>query len=333
MVKESILEVIGDTPLIQLSSLSAEYQFNIYAKLEFCNPGGSIKDRTALNVIQNAMASGKINNKTTIIESSSGNMAVGLAMVCNKLKIRFCAVVDPKTTKTNIEIIKTYGGEIIMVDKADPITGTFLSARLNKVQELLNNNENYFWTNQYNNRDNINAHYYSTMYEIDSELQGKIDYLFIAVSTCGTITGCGEYIKTKNKDTKVIAVDAQGSVIFGNSPSKRLIPGHGAGIVPNNLNKNLIDEKIHITDYECYKGCMKLLSEESIFAGGSSGAIISAVDKYKTFIKKGSNVVVVLADRGERYLDTIYKEGWVDENMYDEVNNISKMKVQVSEVV
>lgn len=313
MIKNSILEIIGNTPLIKLSKLSKKYHFSIYAKYELHNPAGSIKDRTALNIMKNLLSKNLINKTTTIIESSSGNMAVALAMICNNYNLKFIAIVDIKTTKQNIDIIKSYNGEVILIDKEDFKTGTLLSARLNKVSELLSMNEDFFWINQYDNLYNIDAHY-KTMEEIDFALNKKVDYLFSAVSTCGTITGCGNYIKENNRNTKLIAVDAKGSVIFNKKPSKRLIPGHGAGIVPKNLNKELITDIVHISDEDCINGCSELLNYESIFAGGSSGAVVSAIEKYKNNIKENSIVVIILADRGDRYIDTIYNDKWKENN-------------------
>lgn len=296
-------------PLIELKELSKSYTFTIYAKYELNSPAGSIKDRTALHIINDLLRHEIINKNSIIIESSSGNMAVALAMVCKKHQLPFIAVVDSLTLKVNIDIIKVYGGDVIIIDKPDPDSGTLLGARLKKISEMLAKNKNYYWINQYDNQFNIDAHRL-TMQEIANDLGEKIDYLFSAVSTCGTIMGCSHYIHESNLKTKVIAVDAIGSVIFDTLPSKRLIPGHGAGVIPQNLDKTFIDKVVHVSDEDCVHGCLELLEKESIFAGGSSGAVLSAVKKYSHNIEKGATVVVILPDGGHRYIETIYSEVW-----------------------
>lgn len=153
------------------------------------------------------------------------------------------------------------------------------------------------------------------MREIDEALNSKVDYVLCAVSTCGTLRGCSEYLKQQGRDTKIIAVDAEGSVIFGGIPGKRLIPGHGSAIRPAIYREGMADRVVYVNDAECVAGCRFLLKEEAIFAGGSSGGIISALAKIKKDIPENSTVVMILPDQGERYLDTIYNSEWVDENL------------------
>lgn len=156
-----------------------------------------------------------------------------------------------------------------------------------------------------------------TMHEIVMALDQKVDYLFCAASTCGTLRGCAEYVQMNNLHTKVIAVDAVGSVIFGGPATKRLIPGHGAARRPELYTPNLADRSIHVTDLDCIIGCRRLLSKEAIMAGGSSGAVMMALALIKDDIPEGANCVIILPDRGERYLDTIYSDEWVDEHFGD----------------
>src|SRR5690242_3107280 len=225
---ESILSTIGNTPLVRLTRVFPDCPFRLFAKLEGFNPGGSAKDRPALHILQEAMRTGAIKAGTVVIESSSGNLGIGLAQACRYLGLRFICVVDPKTTSQNISILKAYGAEIDMVSEPDPATGEYLQARIDRVQTLLKTVPDSFWTNQYGNVSNAVAHYRTTMHEIATELEGKIDCLFVATSTCGTIRGCAEYVRDHHMDTTIFAVDAHGSVIFGGRPAKRLIPGHGA---------------------------------------------------------------------------------------------------------
>jgi cysteine synthase A len=308
-----ILSIIGNTPLMRLSNVFSGYPFHLYAKLESFNPGGSIKDRAAYNIIQKAMDSGEISSGATIIESSSGNMGIGLAQVCAALGLHLICVVDPKTTRQNIAILKAYGAEIDYVSEPDPVTGEFLRARIDRVQHLLASTPNSFWPDQYSNPNNALAHR-QTMAEIVRELAGEVDYLFCATSTCGTISGCADYIRDAGLSTKIYAVDAFGSVIFGGPSAKRLIPGHGAAIRPKLYQDNMYDKFIHVSDLDCVVGCRRLIQHESLLMGGSSGAVLMAIDSVKDEIPPHSNCVAIFPDRGERYLDTIYSDVWVEEH-------------------
>ena len=279
---DSILNTVGNTPLIHLKQLSALTGIDVYGKLEMANPGGSIKDRTSLSIIEEGIKNGDITPSTTLIESSSGNMAIGLAQVCRYYNIPLIIVVDPKANKHTLKILNAYGVKVDIVEKPND-DGGYLGARLDRVQELVDTLDNAVWTNQYGNRANPKAHYV-TMSEIASSLPDA-DYVFSATSTCGTLMGCASYIEEKNLSTKLIAVDAQGSVIFGNKPKERFM--------------------------ECVTGCKKLLETESILAGGSSGAVTTAFLKRVPELPKNSKCVLILCDRGERYLETIYNEEWV----------------------
>lgn len=309
----NILDVIGHTPMVRLQHLFADCDFLVLAKLEGINPGGSLKDRPALNIVRKALSQGIIKPGSTIIESSSGNMGVGLAQACAFYRLPFICVVDPKTTAQNISILKAYGATVEMVSRPDPVTGEFLPMRIRRVKELIREIPDSYWPNQYANVGNTEAHF-QTMQEIAEALNNKVDHLFCGVSTCGTLSGCSKYIRRHNLKTRVWAVDALGSVLFGGSPGKRLIPGHGAALVPQLYKPHLEDFHVHITDFECIKACRRLVAEEAILAGGSSGATVAALDKVKIDIPRNSTCVLIFADRGERYLDTIYSDTWVEEH-------------------
>lgn len=313
---QGILQTIGRTPLVRLSKVFKEAHFQLYAKLESFNPAGSMKDRPALNIISRGVESGLIGPETVIIESSSGNMGIGLAQVCSYYGLRFICVVDAKITSQNIKMLKAYGAEVDQVMDADPVTGEYLQARINRVKALLGEYEQSFWPNQYANVYNPNAHH-QTMREVVAELGPEIDYIFCAVSTCGTIRGCSEYIREHGLKTRVLAVDAVGSVIWGGPSAKRLIPGHGAAVRPQLYQECLAQECLHMTDLESIIGCRRLAQQEAILAGGSSGAILMAVDRFKDRIEPDAVCVVILPDRGERYLDTIYSDSWIMEHFGD----------------
>ena len=305
---DSILKTVGKTPLIYLKRLSAISGIDVYGKLEMANPAGSIKDRTSLSIIEEGIKNHTITSKTTLIESSSGNMAIGLAQVCGYYNIPLIIVVDPKANNHTLKILKAYGVRVDVVEKPSE-DGGYLGSRLKRVEELLKEIPNSVWTNQYGNNANPMAHHI-TMSEIVEKLP-DVNYVFSATSTCGTLMGCASYIKANHIPTKLIAVDAEGSVIFGKKLKERFIPGHGAGLPSKFLNKKDVDDVVHISDKECVSGCLQLLKTESILAGGSSGAVTTAFLKMAPSLPKKSKCVLILCDRGERYLDTIYNEEWV----------------------
>ncbi len=311
-----ILSTIGNTPLVALTRLFADTPYRVFAKLEGFNPGGSIKDRASYNILRNALERGIIQEGATIIESSSGNMGIGLAMACAVLRLKFICVVDPKTTKQNIEILKAYGAEVDLVSEPDPVTGEYLEARLNRVRVLNRAIRDSFWTDQYSSMFNALAHY-QTMQEIEQALDGAPDFLFLSTSTCGTLRGCADYVREHNLRTRVFAVDAVGSVIFGQASRRRLIPGHGASRRPALFKPDLAERCIHVTDLDCVVGCRRLLKREAILAGGSSGAVIMALEKVGKELPAGATCAAIMADRGERYLDTIFSDTWVSAHFGD----------------
>lgn len=313
VLSDGILKAVGKTPLVRLTRLFPSSEFHLHAKLEMANPGGSGKDRSALGMLLDGCERGEIGPGTTVIESSSGNLGVGLAQACAYLNLRFICVVDARTTANHVAILKAYGAEVEIVTPDDAPDGDLLAARLHRVQQLKQRIGDSYWINQYANPSNPQAQY-EVFREIQESLPGGVDYLFVATSTCGTLRGCREFIRDHWLGTRLIAVDAAGSVIFGDTPKPRLIPGHGASRRPPLYEENLEDEHIHVTDGECIAGCFRLLRREAIFAGGSSGAVVAAIGKMGHRIPRGATVAAILCDRGDRYLDTIYSPHWIGEN-------------------
>ncbi len=303
------MEAVGGTPLVQLSRLFRHAR--VFAKLELLNPGGSAKDRPALRMIQQAWDEGRLVRGSVVIEFSSGNMAISLAMICRQLDMRLICVVDPKTTESNMRILRALGADIELVTEPDAATGEFLPARLSRVAELCAKFPGSFWPNQYANEANYLSHCDTTMAEIVRQLD-RVDGVVCAVSTCGTVRGCAEYVRRHRLTTRVIAVDAEGSAVFGGDRNKRrLFPGIGAGIVPPFCEPQSIDRIIHVSDREMVAGCHALAREEGILAGASSGAVIAAMKRLEPELDTGSVFAVILHDRGERYLDTVYNDEWV----------------------
>lgn len=310
-VLPSVLAAIGETPMVTLSRYLDEGRLTIFAKLEGLNPGGSLKDRPARRILEAALASGRIGADSVVVESSSGNMGIGLAQACRYHGLRFICVVDPKTTAANLEILRVYGAEVDCVAEPDSATGEFLQARLKRVEELVASIPGAFWPNQYANHDNAASHYDTTMDEILRDC-GEVDYLLVATSTCGTLLGCAEHLRDKGYRTKVIAVDAVGSLIFGSEGGKRLLPGMGASLRPPLCAPELVHRVIQVTDLECVAACRRLLWREAILAGASSGGIMAAVERLAETAPVGSTCAVILPDRGERYLGTVFSDAWVE---------------------
>lgn len=313
----AILSTIGHTPVVPLRKLFAGADFAVFAKLEMFNPGGSIKDRPARFIIEKALREGAIGPESVIVESSSGNMGIGLAQVCRYHELRFICVVDVKTTSQNVQVLRAYGAEIECVMAPDPVSGELLQARLLRVQQLVREIPGAVWLNQYVNRGNPDAHYLGTIQELTAQLVAGIDFLFVATSTCGTLTGCATYLRERGLKTRIIAVDSVGSLIFGDVKGPRLVPGLGAAMKPPLLDTTLVDECVHVSDLDCVVGCHRLVAREGILAGGSSGGVVMAVEKLRRRIPAGAVCVVILADRGDRYLDTLYSPSWIQSHFGD----------------
>ena len=296
-------------PLIKFEIEELE-NIQLYSKLEFLNPTGSVKDRAASFILREVLKEKIINQDTMIIESSSGNFGVALAAYCKKKSLRLIVVIDPHISPINEMLIKKFGAEVIKVTIPDS-SGGYLLNRIEKVSELLSEISNSYWVNQYENPLNREAYYSTLGPEICDEVD-KVDYLFLGVSSGGTIAGVSRCVKEKYPKSRVIAVDIEGSVIFGGAPAKRYIPGIGASKVPENLKYAAIDDVVTVSEKETIESCHNLLTNHYVFVGGSSGTVVAAINKYfkNKKVTRLTNVVTIFPDRGERYINTIYNEQW-----------------------
>ena len=326
MILHSILSGIGKTPIVHLSRLFHKSRCEVLAKLELTNPGGSVKDRPARYFIEQGLANGSIRANSHIVESSSGNLAIALAMVCKVHGLRFTAVVDPKISPINLRIIQCYGGNIELVTEKDR-QGGYLETRIERVKHILREQPDAIWTNQYANDLNWQSHYHGEGEEILRDLDNPLDYLILGVSTSGTIHGIARRLREAWPNLKVVAVDALGSVMFGAS-SPRELPGLGASRVPELLKPDEFDQVIHIDDYESAVACRQLVEHEGIFAGGSSGAVIAAIQKISAHLIHPARILTILPDRGERYLDTVYDDEWLARMEDHHLGRKSKLSVE-----
>jgi cysteine synthase A len=309
---EQLRKTLRPTPHVPL----AVEGMHLFAKLEYVNPVGSIKDRPAFWILKRAAERGEICDQTTVIESSSGNFASALAAFTRLVGLRFIPVIDPNISSTYESFLRRVCGKVVKVEGRDD-TGGFLKTRLEMVNHLCATTPNAYWTNQYSNPDAAEAHYKLTAAEICADFE-VLDYVFIGVSTGGTIAGMSRRLKERYPNIRIIAVDTQGSVIFGDAPRKRHIPGVGSSIVPPLVSQALIDDVVLVSERETVAACRELLATHGLFAGGSSGTVYAAVKRYapKMAQRWGSGVkrptvLFVCADRGTPYLDTVFDPTWV----------------------
>lgn len=305
-----IRHLIGNTPLkkLYLNGINAS------TKLEYNNFSGSIKDRAAFNILYEGIKDGILHENSYVVESSSGNFAIALMSMCQKLGLKFTAVVDPNINKGYESLLKL-GCDVQMVNEMD-YTGGYLLNRIERVKQICEKDSRAFWPNQYANPNNYLGYYHSLGNEI-CESFDKLDYIFIAVSSGGTITGTAKRVKEKFPHIKVVAVDIEGSVVFGAAPKKRYVSGLGASKVPAILDRSLIDDVVHVTHMELIRGCRELLKEQSVFAGASSGASYFALKNYKKYDHPAPNALFLCTDKGYTYMDTVYDDMWV--------NNLQKL--------
>lgn len=300
-------KIIGNTPLIKLHNMIKNAE--IYAKMESYNPLGSMKDRAAENIIREAIARGYVDKDTTIIESSSGNFGLALAAICKKYKLHFICVIDQNINVSIEKYLSAFQAEIVKITEPDA-NGGYLINRLKMVKQIVSQSDHIYWINQYENF--LNAQSYYPLADEMLEIIPNPDYIFVPISSGGTITGISARLKRRNAHTKIIAVDSVGSVIFGGPSQKRNLPGLGSSIVPPILKNAFIDDVIIVQETEMIRECRQYLDYNGIMIGGSSGACLCAIKKYfnQKTVAPGTQIITIFADRGERYIDTVYSDGW-----------------------
>lgn len=309
-IHSSLMTCVGNTPLLRLDRCFPDPSREVLAKLEMLNPAGSMKDRPARFIIEHGLSSGLLRPGMRLVESTSGNLGIALATMAKLNGLKFTAVVDPKTTPTNFQLLTTVGADIELVTELDA-NGGYLDSRVRRAQELAASDPDTVWVNQYANELNWRAYHETAGQEILDAIEEPVDYLVAAVSTTGSILGLARRLRSKFPDMQVVAVDALGSVIFGAPPASREIPGYGASRVPELFSPSEIDDVIHVDDASAAQGCRHLVATEGVLGGGSSGAVVAALQELLPRTPVGSRIVTVLPDRGERYLDMVYDDDWV----------------------
>ncbi|CDH26801.1 Pyridoxal-5'-phosphate-dependent protein beta subunit [Xenorhabdus bovienii str. kraussei Becker Underwood] len=281
---------------------------SVYVKMENMNLGGSIKLKTARALIDAAEKKTDLKNSKHVIESSSGNLGIALSIICASRNYKFTCVVDKNTLPHTIKVMKAYGAEVVVIGKPDPEKG-YLGERLNYIRQRLEGSSDLVWTNQYESIENRDAHAELTARELLSDFP-VIDYLFIAAGTTGTLMGCVKTIAKESPATKIIAVDAKGSVIFGTLAAPRHIPGLGASVPPPLFDSKDVFDQVQVSEMDTVQTCRDIAQRFGFLAGGSTGTVLSAIKQYSHHIPAGSIVVMISPDGGERYIDTIYSDEW-----------------------
>ena len=299
-ITNNILETIGRTPLVRLNRIPGLGLAEILAKVESLNPGGSVKDRIALAMIEDAERKGELKADSTIIEPTSGNTGIGLAMVC-AVKGYKCILTMPETMSLErIYILKAYGAEVILTSGGQGMKGA-----IKKAEEIHKKTPRSFMPQQFKHLANPKVHRETTAREILAQTKGSLDAFVAGVGTGGTITGVGEILKKHNAGIKIIAVEPETSaVLSGKEHGAHKIQGIGAGFIPDILNRNVIDEIITVNDRDAYEAAKLLAVKEGIFCGPSSGAALVAALKVAKVLGVGKRVVTVFPDTGERYFST-----------------------------
>lgn len=303
-IYNNICELIGNTPLVRLEKLEKKYKIPniLIAKLEKFNPGGSSKDRIAYEIILDGLKKGKINSKTTLIEATSGNTGIGLAMVCAYFNLKLIIIMSESVTIERIKLLQLYGATVILTKKEDGIEGA-----INKAHELVKTIPNNYFINQFHNNMNPLAHYQTTSKELIQDLEGKIDILVAGMGSGGTITGIAKGLKEFDDNIKIIGVEPSSCPYYSKQLiGKYNIPGIGTTFMPSIVDMSLIDDMMEITDEDAKKYMEILAKEEGILAGYSSGAVLAGTIKYlKTNKISNKIIVMIFHDTGERYLSML----------------------------
>jgi cysteine synthase A len=307
LVAKNVLELICNTPLVKLNKLTTPDMATVYGKLESFSPGYSVKDRIGFSMIQDAEEKGLINKDTVVVEPTSGNTGIALALVCAVKGYRLILTMPETMSMERRQILKRFGAELVLTPGAEGMKGAIAKAK--EIAEQ--NKPNSFMPQQFANPANPKIHRETTAEEIWEALDGKFDAFISGVGTGGTVTGCGEVFKKKNSKIKIIALEPAASpVLAGGAPGKHKIQGLGAGFIPEIVNRNVIDEVIAVADQDAWQTMLQLASKEAILGGISTGAAAWAALKVAKELGPGKTVVAIFPDTGERYLsmDEVFKQ-------------------------
>jgi cystathionine beta-synthase len=315
-VYDRISDAVGWTPLVRLHATVDDLDCEAFAKIEFMNPMGSVKDRIARHMIERAISDGRLQPGDMVVENSSGNTAMGLAMMSVLEDLRCTMVVRRQTSKEKLDCLRAMGIDLVLVDGALPPGDPESYNR--KAREIVAANPDAYFPDQHNNRENSEAHYNTTGPEIWQQMEGRIDYLVAGIGTGGTICGVARYLKEQDSTIKVIAIDPQGSVFHDwfherrlGRPGPYLIEGLGDEEIIGCPDFDLIDDMYRVTDREAFRSARGLARREAILGGGSSGAALWGVRKLARSLDRHARIVTIFPDSGTRYMSTIFNDEWM----------------------
>lgn len=329
----NVLDVIGNTPIIKLQKVAAHVESEIYVKLEYMNPGGSIKERIAKYMVEKAIERGELKPGGTIIEGTSGNTGVGLAMFAAVHGYKCIFVLPDKQSIEKINNLRAFGAKVIVtptnVEPDDPRSYYSVAKRLAETTP------NSFYANQYYNLDNQMAHYYSTGPEIYEQTNGEFDVFMCGVGTGGTISGTGKYLKEKMPHVQIVGVDIEGSILLPFFKTGKVVEaksyvleGIGEDIFPDNVDFSVMDDMVLIHDKESFIMTRQLLTKEGIYTGGSAGGAVVGAIRYAEQLKEPKKILVILCDSGNRYTGKIFNDEWMRNNGYwDNTLNVTIQEV------
>ncbi|HHM01970.1 MAG TPA: cysteine synthase [Caldithrix abyssi] len=318
-VYDNILDAIGNTPIVKLNRMVPENGPNVYVKLEYLNPAGSIKDRIARHIIRRAEEKGDLKPGGTIVENTSGNTGAGLAMVAAVRGYDAIFTIPDKMSSEKINFMKSFGARVVVTPTSVPAESP--QSYYETAKRIARNTEGSFYVNQYHNPANPEAHYASTGPEIWEQMDGKIDYFVAGIGTGGTLSGTARFLKEKNPDIKIIAVDPEGSVFYDyfkhgkpGEPRVYKLEGIGEDMMVEAMDFSVVDDIIQVNDEQGFQTTRKMARLEGIFAGGSSGAAVWGALQVASKLPADKNVLVILPDTGFRYLSKVYNDQWMLDN-------------------
>ncbi len=310
MIIESPLDLIFRDLFYRLPAFAGSH--DVFLKLEGFNVTGSIKIKTAIELVEDLERRGIAKpHETVLVESSSGNLGLALSLVCAIKGYKFICVTDPNANRAAIRGIELYGAKVIVVEDRDPVNG-YLGSRLKKIDQLLQSNPNAVWLNQYANIANKNVHAEQTANEIAREFD-KVDWVFVGTGTTGTLAGISERLRQGFPKIKVVAVEPVGSVTFGGAPAKRNIPGIGTSVRPKLADLANPDRIVAVSEEKTVEACLSFVRDCHLLVGGSTGTVLAAIKQLAPEFTRGDTIVAISADLGEKYLDTVYDPIWVEE--------------------
>jgi cystathionine beta-synthase len=318
-VHDNVLSAIGNTPIVRLNKCVPAGKHQFFGKVEFFNPGGSVKDRIAMAIIEDAEKRGELKPGGTIVEATSGNTGVGLGLV-GLLKGYKCVFVMPeKISEEKRAVLRAYGAKVVMtptgLEPEDP------NSHYSVAKRIVAETPGAYLANQYNNPANVLVHYQKTGPEIWKQMAGQIDVFVGGIGTGGTLSGVGRYLKEQNKNIKVVCSDPIGSILYDlfyfkevRDPAKSyLVEGIGEDMLPDNVHFQYMDDFVRVTDAESFKACRDLAAKEGLLVGPSCGAALAAAIKYSEKLEKPSKILVIFPDGGRSYLSKAFNEGWLQE--------------------